>query len=284
MWDACLYKNARSTWDGQCLFDRLHGGGLGIIRERPTALFILDPRSTVFWQDASEFWKHCKIFSFKEHECLELSQSMYCKYCYQSVRQRQRILLIVFLDFLFSKMNFPRNRSGQIPTMEAAGSSDRKVSGGCSTAPAPRQWHESFEISGGKIWQMVPQIFIWCTWTNIVNFWWNHKQLSGWLSFIILALNACFKLIKLVLIVTNCNCTLVHFHDRPVVFDLLSAIPRPIMNLIEKWTRIHRNIARNTNTNNKRNIVTQSWPWASPRPIIDQIAPSYHPPILVTPC
>ena len=47
-WDACLYKNARSTWDGQCLFDRLHGGGLGIIRERPTALFILDPRSTVF--------------------------------------------------------------------------------------------------------------------------------------------------------------------------------------------------------------------------------------------
>ena len=112
----------------------------------------------------------------------------------------------------------------------------------------------------------------------------NSCHLSGWLSFIKVALNACFKLIKLVLIVTNCNCTCVHFHERTVVFELLSAIPRPIMNLIEIWTRIHTNIARNTNTNNKRNIVTQSWPWASPRPIIDQIAPSYHPPILVTPC
>ena len=120
------------------------------------------------------------------------------------------------LFFLFSKINFPRNRSGQIPTMEAAGSSDRKVSCGCSTAPAPRQWHESFEISGGKIWQMVPQIFIWCTWTNIVNFWWNHKQLSSWLNFIILALNACFKLVKQVLIVTNfkCTCVFISMIDR----------------------------------------------------------------------
>ena len=33
-----------------------------------------------------------------------------------------------------------------------------------------------------------------------------------------------------------------------------------------------------------RTIVTRSGPWASPRPIIDQIAPPYHPPILVTPC